>query len=325
VWKWIIPVFALLLAGCGGPQSTLDPAGQGADQIATLFWWLAGGATIVWFVTIGLAFYAIRIDPERHSKRQIRLLVIGGGVLFPTIVLAVYLVFGLAMIPDLLGPPPDEEADITVSGEQWWWRVRYAMEDGRTVELANELRLPVDERAQLRLVSPDVIHSFWVPSLTGKVDMIPGRTNHLGLEPIKTGVYRGACAEYCGTAHTLMNFYVVVQERDAYEQWLARQAEPAAEPETRLAIRGREVFFENGCSACHAVRGTPADGVVGPDLTHVGSRLSLGAGALSNERADFMQWIARTKEVKPGVHMPAFDMLPEKDLRALATYLEGLE
>lgn len=323
IW-WIIPVL-LLLAGCDGPQSTLAPAGRGADQIAHLFWWLAGGATIVWLVTIGMAFYAIRIDPERHSTRQIRLLVIGGGVLFPTIILAVYLVFGLAMIPDLLGPPPDEEPDITVSGEQWWWRVRYVTEGGRTVELANELRLPVDEATQLRLVSPDVIHSFWVPSLTGKVDMIPGRANHLGVEPIKTGVYRGACGEYCGTAHTLMNFYVVVQEREAFERWLARQATPAEEPETPLARRGRDVFFENGCGACHAVRGTPADGVVGPDLTHVGSRLSLGAGVLSNERDDFLQWIARTKEVKPGVHMPAFGMLPQDDLRALATYLEGLQ
>lgn len=325
-WQGVAAAAVLvLLGGCEGPQSALDPAGRGAQQIADLWWWLFGGAVIVWFVTIGLAVYAIRIDPERHPRRRIRLLVIGGGALFPTVVLTVYLVFGLAMIPDLLGTPAGEEATVTVSGEQWWWRVTYLAGDGQEIELANELRLPVDERTTLSLVSPDVIHAFWVPSITGKVDMIPGRVNHLGLDPTRTGTFRGACGEYCGTAHTLMNFYVVVQEREDYEAWLAHQAEPAQEPSTRLGERGRDVFFENGCGACHAVRGTPADGVIGPDLTHVGSRLSLGAGILPNERDDFLQWVAVTEEVKPGVHMPAFGMLPEEDLEALATYLAGLE
>ena len=315
----------LLLTGCEGPQSALDPAGRGAEQIAELFWWLTGGAVIVWVTVIGLAVYAMRINPKPHSEPRTKLLVIGGGVLFPTLVLAVYLIFGLAMIPDLLAPPPEERPDITVVGEQWWWRVRYLTEDGRTVEMANELHIPVDERTELRLMSFDVIHAFWAPSITGKVDMIPGRITHLGLEPTKSGVFRGACAEYCGTAHTLMNFHVVVQERDAFERWLAHQAEPAQEPDTPLARRGREVFFTNGCGACHTVRGTPADGSVGPDLTHVGSRLTIGAGTLPNELDDFLQWIAETEDVKPGVHMPAFGMLPEEELKALAAYLEGLK
>ena len=318
-------IAALVLAGCEGPQSALDPSGRGAEQIAVLFWWLAGGAVLVWLIVLGLAFYAIRIKPETHSERQTKLLVIGGGALFPTLVLAGYLIYGLAMIPDLTVQPAEDRAHITVTGELWWWRVRYHTADGREVELANELRLPVDERVVLRLESPDVIHSFWVPSLTGKMDMIPGRTTRLALEPTRTGTFRGACGEYCGTAHTLMNFYVVVQEREEYEAWLARQAAPAEAPATPLERQGRAAFLANGCGACHAVRGTPADGVVGPDLTHVGSRLSLGAGILPNEHDDFLRWIAETEAIKPDVHMPAFGMLPEDDLNAMAAYLEGLE
>lgn len=315
----------LLLTGCGGQQSALEPAGRGAEQIAELFWWLAGGAALVWVIVIGLAVYAIRLSPRPHSRGRTRLLVIGGGVLFPTVVLAVYLVFGLAMIPDLLAPAPEESPQITVVGEQWWWRIQYHTAGGDTVELANELRLPVDEPVELRLLSPDVIHAFWVPSLGGKIDMVPGRENRLTLEPTKTGVFRGACGEYCGTSHALMSFYVVVQEREAFDRWLARQAAPAAEPTEPIPTRGREVFFESGCSACHTVRGTEASGVVGPDLTHAGSRLSLGAGILPNERESFRRWISAPEDVKPGVHMPGFGMLPEEDLEALAAYLEGLE
>lgn len=146
--------------------------------------------------------------------------------------------------------------------------------------------------------------------------MIPGRLTYLTLRPTRTGIYRGACAEYCGTSHALMNFYVEVMERGAFTNWLAHQAKPAQQPTEPLAARGQESFFANGCSACHTVRGTPANGVIGPDLTHVGSRLSLGAGILTNEADEFRRWIAHTGQVKPGVQMPAFGMLPEEELRA---------
>jgi cytochrome c oxidase subunit II len=155
--------------------------------------------------------------------------------------------------------------------------------------------------------------------------MIPGRRNRLALEPTRTGVFRGACAEYCGTSHALMSFYVVVQEKADFAAWLEQQQAPAQPPVQALAKRGHELFLANGCGACHTVRGTPADGVVGPDLTHVGSRVSLGAGILPNEPDAFSRWIARTEEVKPGVHMPAFGMLPAEDLQALAVFLEGLQ
>lgn len=325
VQRLVVLEGVLLLAGCSGPLSTLDPAGRSAERIATLFWWLAAGAVIVWVAVIGLAVYAVRLRPEPHSQRGAKLLIIGGGVVLPSLVLAGYLVYGLSLLPELLEPAPEGSLRIAVSGEQWWWRVRYQVPDGEAVELANELRLPVGEPVELLLDSPDVIHSFWVPSLAGKIDMIPGRVNRMALEPTKTGVFRGACAEYCGTAHALMNFYVVVEEAESFARWLARQEEPAQAPAGPLAARGRELFLANGCGACHTIRGTAADGVVGPDLTHVGSRLSLGAGILPNEADDFRQWIARTEDIKPGVHMPAFGMLPSEDLRALATYLDGLQ
>jgi cytochrome c oxidase subunit II len=323
----VVSAGALLLAGCGGPQSALDPAGRGAERIADLFWWMTAGAIVIWLAVIGLAFYAVRVRPEAHSRRQANLLIIGGGAIIPTVVLTGLLAYGLALMPDLLAPAPEGSLKIAVTGEQWWWRVRYLPPDGNggAVELANEIRLPVGERAEFHLESPDVIHSFWIPALGGKIDMIPGRRNRLALEPTRTGVFRGACAEYCGTSHALMSFYVVVLEKADFAVWLEHQQEPAQPPVQPLADHGRELFLANGCGACHTVRGTPADGVVGPDLTHVGSRLSLGAGILPNDPEAFLRWTARTEDVKPGVHMPAFGMLPPEDLRALAVYLEGLQ
>jgi cytochrome c oxidase subunit 2 len=252
-------------------------------------------------------------------------LIIGGGAVVPTLVLAVLVVYGLAPIPALLAPAPDGSLKISVSGEQWWWRVRYELSEGGAVALANEIRLPVGRPVEFRLESPDVIHSFWIPSLAGKIDMIPGRVTRLALTPTKVGVFRGACAEYCGTSHALMSFYVVVEEQEAFERWLAAQQAPAAAPSAPDAASGQELFLANGCGACHMIRGTPARGVVGPDLTHIGSRVSIGAGILPNNAETLMRWIARTDHVKPAVIMPAFGMLPQKDLQALARYLEGLK
>jgi cytochrome c oxidase subunit 2 len=157
------------------------------------------------------------------------------------------------------------------------------------------------------------------------MDMIPGRRTRLALEATRTGLFQGVCAEYCGTSHALMKFSVVILEKRDFMRWLAHQAAPARTPAEPLARRGQELFLQNGCSACHAVRGTPAAGVVGPDLTHVGGREGLGAATLPNERDDFVRWLASIESLKPGVHMPAFGMLPAEDLHALAAYLDGLE
>lgn len=318
---------ALWLAGCRGPQSALDPAGEGAERIATLFWWMAGGAGVIWLVVVALLLYSFQAQAEPHQQRRAKFLIIGGGALVPTLVLGVLLAFGLAEMPKLLAPAPEGSLTIAVSGEQWWWRVRYlpGARGGGEVTSANEIRLPVGEPVQILLESPDVIHSFWIPSLAGKVDMIPGRVTRLTLEAHRTGVFRGACAEYCGASHALMLFDAVVMEKRDFDRWLQAQREPAGPPVGALATRGRELFLAHGCGACHTVRGTPADGGVGPDLTHVGSRVSLGAGILVNDPAAFRRWIARTSVLKPEVHMPAFGMLPPEELAALAAYLDGLQ
>ena len=320
----IIAAAAFVFYGCSGMQSALAPAGRAAEDLADLFWWMAAGAVVVWIAVAVLAVYAVAVAPDRGQRRT-PALIIGGGAIVPTVVLALLLVYGLRLMPRLLAPLPQDALRVAVRGEQWWWRVRYEPPGGKPVDLANEIRLPVGEPVEFLLDSPDVIHSFWIPPLGGKMDMIPGRRTRLVLQPTRTGRFRGACAEYCGTSHALMAFPVVVMEKAAFERWLDGQREPAAEPSGAAAQRGRDLFFANGCGACHTVAGTSARGVVGPNLTHVGSRLSLGAGILPNTPEAFVRWIAATEEVKPGVHMPAFGMLPASEVRALAAYLESLQ
>ena len=315
----------LLSAGCSGVQSALDPAGREAERIAELFWWMVAGGGVIWLGVVVLMVYCVRARPESFNRRRERLMIVGGGVVVPTVVLTVLLVFGLAMLPGLIAPAPAGSLKIAVDGELWWWRVRYEQPGGEQVVLANEIHLPVGEPVEFRLQSDNVIHSFWIPALGGKMDMIPGRVTRLVLTPTRTGVFRGVCAEYCGTGHALMQFYVVVQEKREFDRWLSQQALPAEPPTEPLSKRGQDSFLANGCSACHTVRGTQATGVIGPDLTHVGSRLSIAAGTLPSEPDHFRRWIALPQEVKPGALMPKFDMLPPDDLQALAVYLKGLK
>ena len=313
-----------LASGCAGVQSSLAPSGREADRIASLFWWMTGGAAVVWVFVVALAVYYARHSTGVRSQRRDRWLIVGGGVVFPGVTLTILLVYGLAMIPDTVARAPEGSLQVAVTGEQWWWRVRYFRPDGQEVVMANEIRLPVGEPVQFRLDSDNVIHSFWIPSLAGKMDMIPGRVTYLTVRPTATGIFRGACAEYCGDSHALMAFYVEVMEKQAFEAWLDHQARPAVATEPGTA-RGGELFTANGCGACHTVRGTAATGVIGPDLTHVGGRLSLGAGILEMRPDKLRDWLARTAHIKPGVHMPEFSMLPDADLEALAAYLHGLK
>ena len=317
--------WAFALTACSGPQSALDPAGDGARRIAGLFWVMVGGAALIWILVIGAVFYATRVAPERrHGERTGSLLLLWGGLVVPTAVLAGLLTWGLALMADLRAP--GDGLEIAVSGEQWWWRVDYRM-PGRDapVASANEVRLPKGQRVEIELSSPDVIHAFWIPSIGGKVDMIPGRVNRLVLEPTRTGSFRGVCAEFCGESHALMAFSVEVMEPAAFEQWLARQAAGAAAPATPLAAEGRALFDQVGCGACHAVRGTAAAGTIGPDLTHLADRATLAAGILPNDRDALVRWITQTETIKPGSRMPSFGALPQRHIEAIAAYLEGLE
>jgi cytochrome c oxidase subunit 2 len=305
--------------------SALSPASAEAARLTSLFWWMAGGSIVIWIGVILLTLYCTRAGSGPHAERRNQLLIVGGGVVFPTLVLAILLSYGLSMLPALVARAPDARVQIEVTGEQWWWRVRYQLQDRSPIDTANEIRLPVGERVQFQLTSDNVIHSFWIPSLAGKVDMIPGRTTFLALQPTQTGTFQGVCAEFCGTSHALMLFRVEVMERDSFERWLDHQAMPAPPASAPLTQRGEALLLANGCSACHTVNGTAARGTIGPDLTHVGSRLSLAAGILPNDAESFAQWIARTGTIKPDAHMPSFGMLPGDDVRAMAAYLEALQ
>lgn len=314
----------VVIAGCGGAQSALDPAGRDAEWMAKLFVWLTAAFVVIWVGVVALAVYAPRARPA-ETDRAANTLITGGGVALPVVVLSVLLLFGFSDLPRMLAPAPEGNLTIEVAGSQWWWRVRYHPRDREAIELANELHLPLGRRLNTRLISADVVHSFWIPAIAGKMDMIPGRVNRLALEATRVGRFRGACAEYCGTSHARMNMVVVVSDRQTFDGWLANQAQPAAAPSDPLAQRGRNAFFERGCMTCHTIRGTGAAGMSGPDLTHVGGRQTLAAGLLATNPDAFRRWIAGTELLKPGVHMPAFANLPDEDLAALGAYLVHLQ
>ena len=314
-----------LLTACEGPQSALDPAGSDAETLADLFWIMLVGAVVLWLLVNGLAFFLTRVRPRAFSPKLGHALIIGGGVAFPTVVLAGLLSYAFTIMPEMRQPASDPNGvRLRVVGEQFWWRVFYERPGEAPVVAANEVRLPVGARTEIALTSDEVIHSFWVPALAGKIDMFPGRETWLSLEPVRAGTYRGQCAELCGESHALMAFATVAMEPDAFADWLDREAAPARLPETDAERAGERVFLSAGCGACHAVRGTEARGTFGPDLTHVGGRETLGAGILPNDARALRRWIAHTEEIKPGVSMPSYDHLDEAELVALSAYLEGL-
>ena len=295
----------------------------------TLFWIMLAGAVAIWVVVIGISYYATRLlSPGRHTERTGCSLIIWGGCVFPTVVLGGLLFWGLDMMPGLRRP--GDGPTIAVSGERFWWRIAYGVEGDPGVvrnlptggiPSANEIWIPVGQRTRILLGSPDVIHSFWVPTLAGKMDAIPGRVNRLILEPTKLGVFNGVCAEFCGTAHAQMGLRIVVVTEAAFEEHLRAQAEPAAVTDSV----GSELFMQNGCGGCHTVRGTPAAGEVGPDLTHVASRRTIGAGLLPATEENIAAFIASPDHLKPGVEMPSFGMLPEAEIARIAEWLGSLE
>ena len=322
----LAPLACLLaVAGCDGPQSVLDPHGPEARQLAQLWWIMAGGAVLIWLFVIGCAVYATRIAPGEHRDFAGTAFIVGGGVALPVVVLSALLTYSflLAREPVVI---PGEHLRIEVIGKQWGWEVRYFPPGAEEPVIgANEVRLPVGQPVELALLSTDVIHSFWVPNLAGKTDMIPGRVNRMVIQAEAPGVFRGQCAEYCGGPHALMAFYAVAMPPDDYAVWLEHEARPARTPEEPFLLDGRELFLVSGCGACHAIRGTPADGQLGPDLTHVGGRVSLGAGILPNNVGTIAGWIADTQHIKPDNEMPSFNTFSGVELRALAAYLESLE
>ncbi|MDB5370348.1 MAG: cytochrome c oxidase, subunit [Roseomonas sp.] len=316
---WLLP---WALAACDGPQSALDPAGHEAGLVAHLFWVMLVASGVIWLLVMGIAFYAARGRHTPWQPRRAGRFILVCGAIVPTLALAALLVFGLRLMPGLRAA--GEGLRVAVQGEQFWWRVRYELPDGRAFATANEIRLPVGSRTEFLLTAQDVIHSFWVPNLGGKMDLIPGTTNRLVLEPTRTGTFRGVCAEFCGASHARMAFSVTVMEPSEFEAWAAAQIRPAAVGPVTGPGEGAALFLARGCAACHTVRGTGAAGRIGPDLTHLGGRETLAAGILPNTVANIDRFIRETREIKPGARMPSFGMLPEHESAAIAAWLGSL-
>jgi cytochrome c oxidase subunit 2 len=309
------PVVRLL----DGIQSALNPQGPDAALIAEMSWVLFAGAAAIFAGVMALALYAVFARRENASRLSPRTLVVGGGIAFTTVTLFALLLYSLARA-STLHPAEDNALRIEVIGEQWWWRVRYP-----DFETANEIRVPIGRPVELVLRSADVVHSFWVPVLAGKLDMIPGRANVLRVRADRPGRFRGQCAEYCGGQHALMALLVVATPETDFQRWLANEALPVRDSRDPEFVAGHNLFFRGGCAECHTIRGTDAVGDVGPDLTHVGSRRSLAAGILDNHVGTMAGWIAGPQDLKPGSAMPDDSTFTGPELRALASWLERLE
>jgi cytochrome c oxidase subunit 2 len=320
--KRLLPL--LVLAGCSGAQTPLDPWGVQAERIATLTHVLFWGGTAVFLITMAFLTLAIVAPARLREAMGSRRFVIGGGIVFPVTVLTALLAYSLGISRALTQPMSDAPLRIEIIGRQYWWEVRYP-DLGEGAVTANALHLPLGREVELHLTSADVIHSLWVPNLHGKLDMIPGRVNRQRLRADRLGQLRGQCTEFCGAQHTLMSFDVVVQEPAEFEAWIARQRAPVPEPRTEEHRRGMQVFGEAGCGACHAVRGTPWSARIAPDLSRIGSRATLAGGALPNNRGNLAGWIAAPQDIKPGNAMPAYARALEgPDLLALASWLDSL-
>lgn len=316
---------ALPFPAAANVQSALHPKGEQASRIAEISWVMFIGATLIFLlvmIVLGLALYG---PPRVRALFSRRSLIVGGGIAFPVVVLSALLVYTLSAASFLARAGTPAAARVEVIGEMWWWRVRYLDEEGRPMfETANDIRIPAGQPVEFLLKSDNVIHSFWVPNLAGKTDMLPGHVNRLRVQAQAPGLFRGQCAEYCGAQHAKMMFHVEALAPADFETWVSQQREPAREPiEPRLQA-GRQ-YFMHACAQCHAIRGTEAAGTLGPDLTHVGSRHSLAAGVLPNNVGALAGWIAGSQHIKPDNKMPSFNQLSGEGLRAVAHYMESLK
>jgi cytochrome c oxidase subunit 2 len=323
----------LLLAGCSDKQNSLAPESHQSRDIASLFWWMMGGAWIGLAVVVGLLLLAwkrsgrrgVGTDTwgEKPGERLGWYVVVGAGIVLPIVLIsALFVISDLFVIRTTQAPAANEtKRTVLVTGHQWWWEIRYP---GTRAVTANEIHIPVRTPVRLEVRTADVIHSFWVPELNRKIDTIPGRTNAIELYADAVGRYRGQCAEFCGLQHAHMGVAVIADPPAEFRRWLARQSQPAAAPAGSLASAGRDAFLGGACSSCHAIRGTSADSDVGPDLTHVADRQTLAALTIPNTKADLAEWIRNSQHVKPGNLMPNL-RLPDSRLRAVVAYLEELK
>lgn len=323
-------LISVLMSACDAPHSALAPQGEAAALIARLWWVLLAVAVVVTIASIAALLMAIYHKrgawqpPTPESDRVPTRWIVIGGVIAPAFIVIFLLVFTLITL-GALAPTQAARITVNITGAQWWWDVQYQFpEQHRNVRTANEVHIPTGERVVLLLESRDVIHSFWVPGLHGKMDLVPGKRNRIWIEADQPGIYRGQCAEYCGVQHAHMAIYVVAHDPAEFERWLEQQRLAGASPRSPQATQGQQVFLRTGCVLCHTIRGTSALATIGPDLTHVGSRMTLAAGTIPNTRGHMGGWISNPQQIKPGNHMPRVPLSAE-ELQSLLVYLEGLK
>jgi cytochrome c oxidase subunit 2 len=330
-------LLVLPLACCAGNPSALDPAGPGAGAIARLTWLFVVVCGVI-YALVMLAF-ALALQqarrrqaapllpavPPGHDRFRNAAIAVAAGL--SALVLSAFVGATWATDRSLIGLEIKPAVDVTVTAHQWWWEIRYEdSSPARTFTTANELHLPVGQPARIRLVSPDVIHSLWVPNIMGKQDVIPGRVNTIWLTASRNGEWHGRCAEFCGIQHAHMELLVVAEPPAWFDGWRDAQVAPAAQPATDAERHGQQVFVEGDCVICHVVRGSPATGTSGtaPDLTHLKSRRFIAAGTLPNNKGYLGGWIADAQAHKPGVRMPV-NLMSSDDFQDLLAWLETLK
>ncbi len=331
--RYGILVFLLLgiLTGCTGSPSMLTPYGEDAVLTASLTWLMFAIAGAVLLVISALLWMTYRRSRGAWDEKEfytndhkyLRNVLLGGGLL-PLVVLMITMGLGIG-VENATNVPNAKAAsaiEIEVIGHQWWWEVHYS---NQKFDTANEIHIPVGQPVTLRVTSADVIHSLWIPELHGKIDMIPGQTNTITLEADKAGTYRGQCAEYCGVQHAHMALFVIAESSTDFHAWLDDQNKSGVEPKVgSLEQTGEQVFLGSSCVYCHNIAGTNASGHVGPDLTHLASRVTIGSGLLPNTPGNLAGWIVNSQSVKPGNHMPPMDLNGDQ-VQALLAYLGSLK
>jgi cytochrome c oxidase subunit 2 len=329
----ILAALALPLAAFA-QQRILSPAGPAGASLARLGWFVLILSLVVlgvmWLI-LALVLTRPRGSLDEHEPADTgggQNWIFIGGFAFPAAVLAIMYIAGLDSMSHfpLSGGMNTKDAEIRIVGHQWWWELQYLggpLNEHFTT--ANEIHIPAGRTVDIDLASEDVIHSFWVPALHGKVDLIPGQMNRIRVEASHPGVFRGQCAEFCGAEHAKMIISVVAETPEDYNRWLARMRQPGAVPSTDEQTRGQDVFLSGGCSLCHTIDGTLAAGTVGPNLTHIGSRRKIAANLLDNNTANLMAWVTHARSLKPAVVMPNMTQFTGDQLRELVVYLESLK
>ena len=325
-------MFSAFLLQVTGSESMLNPAGTAAHRISTLGWivfvtFMAVSAimwVLVFWVAVRRKGSLKEYDPYNAGGGEQWIL--AGGIIIPLMILtAMFILSEDTMAHFPMGMKQDPPPEIVVIGHQWWWEIHYVSGPvDQHFVTANEMHIPVGQPVDIELRSADVIHTFWVPRIHGKMDLVPGQPNMIRIRADQPGTYRGQCSEFCGDQHANMAMLVIADPPNKYQAWVAGQRADAAQPSTPETQAGAQVFLSAPCAFCHTVRGTDAAGVVAPDLTHLASRMSLASDTLVNNKANLEAWITHAQSLKPGVTMPNLTQFTGVQLRDMTDYLQSL-